>query len=295
MIIYHADDYGLSINASKNILTLIEKGALTSFSIIPNMRCFTECMDLIAPILKSKGNSLTVALHINLFEGHCCADSKNVPLLVNPDGMFHREWWWLFRHSYLAGRKALRKQLAVEIAAQIQKFLTVMPADYTLCLDSHQHSHMIPVVWDALKDVIHQNQYPLQYVRISREPLMPYLRCPYLYRTYLRTNIRSSLIVRFCNIHVRFHPILKHDGKYYVWGLLMGDAMDFMRIQKLMPLFQKYGQTPNTLELLFRPGLLLSSEVTEEYHNRKLFNEETSPCRETDQRSLLRLSNLLNH
>lgn len=292
MIIYHADDYGISVNASKDILSLVEKGALNSFSIMPNMSCFKECMELLTPVLDAHRNSLTIALHINLFEGHCCADPKDIPLLVNPDGMFQPEWTWFFWHSYLWGRNKLRKQLAIEIAAQIKQFLIAMPMDYVLCLDSHQHSHMIPVVWDALKDVVTQNKYHVQYVRISREPLVPYLRCPYLYRTYSNINIIKNLVIQFCSIHTRLHPIIKQQGKYRMWGLIMGGTMDFMRIQKLMPLFKKYGKDPDTLELLFHPGLLLQTEVTEEYNKREFVNAETSPCRETEHRSLLRLSNL---
>ncbi len=295
MIIYHADDYGISVNASKDILALVEKGALKSFSIIPNMSCFTECMNLLTPILESHGDSLTIALHINLLEGHCCANPKDIPLLVNQAGMFQCKWNWLLRHSFGGNRRRLRKQLAIEINEQIKRFLATMPEDYILCLDSHEHTHMVPVVWDALKDVILQNKYQVQYVRISREPLMPYLRCPYLYRTYLRKNINKNLRMRFCNMHVKLHPIVKRKGHYYVWGLIMGDAMDFMRIQKLMPLFKKYGQEPNTLELLFRPGLLLESELTEENNQKASINYETSPRRETEHRSLLRLSKLPNN
>lgn len=292
MIIYHADDYGISINASRDILSLVEKGALNSFSIIPNMSCFKECMDLLTPVLNSHRNTLTIALHINLFEGHCCANPKNIPLLVNQAGMFQLEWTWLFLHSYLWRRNKLRKQLAIEIDAQIKQFLNAMPMNYTLCLDSHEHSHMIPVVWDALRDVVVQNQYRIQYVRISREPLTPYLRCPYLYRTYSSVNIIKNIVIQFCTIHTKLYPIIKQQGKYRMWGLIMGGAMDFMRIQKLIPFFSKYGKDPDTLELLFHPGLLLQSELTEEYNKRDFINAETSPCRETEYRSLLRLSNL---
>ena len=35
MIIYHADDYGISINASKEILSLVQQGKLSGISVIP--------------------------------------------------------------------------------------------------------------------------------------------------------------------------------------------------------------------------------------------------------------------
>ena len=45
MIIYHADDYGISINASKEILSLVQQGKLSGISVIPNMSCFADCKD----------------------------------------------------------------------------------------------------------------------------------------------------------------------------------------------------------------------------------------------------------
>ena len=52
MIIYHADDYGISINASKEILALVQQGKLSGISVIPNMSCFADCIDLLLPVMK---------------------------------------------------------------------------------------------------------------------------------------------------------------------------------------------------------------------------------------------------
>ena len=78
MIIYHADDYGISINASKEILSLVQQGKLSGISVIPNMSCFADCIDLLLPVMKERP-ALTVALHLNFFEGHCCADPAKIP------------------------------------------------------------------------------------------------------------------------------------------------------------------------------------------------------------------------
>ena len=88
MIIYHADDYGISINASKEILALVQQGKLSGISVIPNMSCFADCIDLLLPVMKERP-ALTVALHLNFFEGHCCADPAKIPLLVDENGYFN--------------------------------------------------------------------------------------------------------------------------------------------------------------------------------------------------------------
>ena len=288
MIIYHADDYGISINASKEILSLVQQGKLSGISVIPNMSCFADCIDLLLPVVKERP-ALTVALHLNFFEGHCCADPAEIPLLVDENGFFKCSWMFFFKCSYTAGRNELRRQLSLEIKAQIQKLYNAMPSDYVLCLDSHQHSHMIPVVWDALRDVVIWNHYKVQYIRISREPLTPYLSTPALYHTYSPVNLIKNIIIQFCTLYTQKHPIIPMKGNYYLWGLIMGGSMDADRIGKLMNKFQKYGQDPDTLELLFHPGIILPEELSPEYNNTDFKAAETSPKRKQEYESLMKL------
>lgn len=132
-----------------------------------------------------------------------------------------------------------------------------MPEDYILCIDSHQHSHMIPVVWDALRDIILCHHYRIEYIRNSRESLYPYLLTLSLYTSYPPANLIKNVIMQFCALHIRKNPILSTTGQYYLWGLIMGGSMDWKRISILMPKFWKYGENDNTLELLFHPGSVL--------------------------------------
>ena len=288
MIIYHADDYGISINASKEILSLVQQGKLSGISVIPNMSCFADCIDLLLPVMKERP-ALTAALHLNLFEGHCCADPAKIPLLVDENGYFKCSWMYFFKSSYTSVRNELRKQLSTEIQAQIQKLYHAMPSNYVLCLDSHQHSHMIPVVWDALRDVVLWNHYQVQYIRISREPLAPYLSTPALYHTYPPVNLIKNVIIQFCTWYTNRHPIIPMKGNYYLWGLIMGGSMDADRINRLMDKFQKYGQDPDTLELLFHPGIILPEELSPEYNNPDFKAAETSSKRQKEYESLMKL------
>lgn len=288
MIVYHADDYGISINASKEILTLVQQGKLSGISVIPNMSCFADCMNLLLPVMKERP-ALTVALHLNFFEGHCCADPVEIPLLVDENGYFKCSWMYFFKSSYTSVRNELRKQLSTEIQAQIQKLYHAMLSNYVLCLDSHQHSHMIPVVWDALRDVVLWNHYPVQYIRISQEPLAPYLSTPALYHTYPPVNLIKNIIIQYCTLYTKRHPIIPMRGNYYLWGLIMGGSMDADRINKLMDKFRKFGQDPDTLELLFHPGMILPEELSPEYNNPDFKAAETSPKRQKEYESLMEL------
>ena len=42
----HADDFGESIHASKDILECLKKGKLDSISVLANMSCFEKCADM---------------------------------------------------------------------------------------------------------------------------------------------------------------------------------------------------------------------------------------------------------
>lgn len=286
MIIYHADDYGISLNASKEILALIKKGCLDSISIIPNMSCYESCMNILLEDYDTFKDHVDIALHLNLFEGHCVANKQDVSLLVDEKGFFVPSWIWFFKSSYLPGRKLLQEQLEVELYAQIQKLTDSMPKDYVLCVDSHQHSHMIPVVWDALRAVIKKHQIPVKYVRISREPLIPYLSTFKLYPSYSVTNIIKNEIIQICTLHANLHPITKAQKGYTMWGLIMGGQMDQKRIETLMPKFEKFGAKDKLLELLFHPGTMLASELSSEYNKQEFVDAETSPNRKMEYQSL---------
>ena len=43
----HADDYAFTVNTSRQMLDLMRDGVLDSISIIPNMTCYEECIDLL--------------------------------------------------------------------------------------------------------------------------------------------------------------------------------------------------------------------------------------------------------
>lgn len=268
MLIFHADDYGLSYNVSNDILDLVQKGMLDGISIIPNMSCFKPCMKMLHDNTSEHVRRIKISVHLNLMEGHCCASSSEVPLLVDDNGFFKLSWFFLFMISYHPFlRRRYQKQLSIELNAQIKCFLEQMPTNYRLSIDSHQHTHFIPVVWDALYDVVKTNHYNCEFIRIPVEPITPYLRIPALYRSYGLLAFPKNIILHFCAIHARRRSIIPFNNRFSLWGIIMGCMMDSRRVLMLLPYFQKYGQSPDTLCLLFHPGTLLQSELSPEYNN----------------------------
>lgn len=290
MLNFHADDYGLSCNVSKDILSLVQRGFLDSISIIPNMSCFDQCMEMLHNSTNEHVRQITLCVHLNLMEGHCCAAPSKVPLLIDNNGYFKLSWSFLFMISYHPLlRKKYQSQLSVELDAQIKHFLKQMPSGYRLRIDSHQHTHLIPVVWDALYDVLAQNHYNCEFIRIPVEPIAPYVKIPSLYGSYGLLAFPKNLALHFCTIHVHNRPIIHPQSHFTLWGIIMGGHMDSKRVLKLFPYFQKYSQDPDMLCLLFHPGTLLSDELSPEYNNPNFRIAETSPNRQMEYQSVCSL------
>lgn len=294
MLIFHADDYGLSYNVSNDILNLAKKGFLDSISIIPNMSCFDKCMKMLHHHANHYVHQLALSIHLNLMEGHCCASPSKVPLLIDKDGYFKLSWSFLFMISYHPLlRKQYRAQLSIELGAQIKHFLEQMPPDYQLRIDSHQHTHLIPVVWDALRDVLAESHYHCAFIRIPVEPVMPYLKVPSLYLSYGLLAFPKNIALHFCALHAYHKPIIPLKNRFSLWGLVMGGHMDSKRVLKLFPYFKKYGQSSDILCLLFHPGTLLPDEFAPEYNHSSFRMAESSPYRKMEYQSVCSLRDIL--
>ena len=155
----HADDYGLTMNTSVDIMEGINAGKLNSISIMPNTTCFEKTKEYFyANIDMNKMPSISV--HLNFMEGYCVADKSNLSYLVDEKGLFCISWGTLVKYNYHpAIRNKVKEQLKTEIAAQLEKTIQgygLLENGKSLRVDSHQHTHMIPIVMEALLEVINQ-------------------------------------------------------------------------------------------------------------------------------------------
>lgn len=132
-------------------------------------------------------------------EGRCCADKTSLPDLVDSDGFFTVSWGKFFLWNYIPSiRKKIKQQLKIEILAQITKCIECgLFCKASLRIDSHQHTHMIPVVFEALKEAVvelENNNCKIEYIRNTQDPVRFYCfvfsKCfrIFLMRTYRRRN-----------------------------------------------------------------------------------------------------------
>lgn len=276
----HADDYALTRHTSEDMLACMQAGKLDSISIVPNMSCFQECMELLRKAIPTLPFLPVMSVHLDFVEGNCLAGANEVPLLAKADSnLIGLSWGGLFKLSYLPRKRIEAKaQLKKEIKAQIntvQKEIddciklargnNIPCAQKGLRIDSHQHAHMIPVVWEALTEVIEEEKYDVEYIRNSKEVLGAFVSEVPLWITYRPINfVKNRLLALYSSKVDRYAKECSLESMY-LWGLIMSGHMDYERIDRLFPkVAAKAKKDGRVLEILFHPGITLPEEVTAE-------------------------------
>ena len=268
----HADDYAFTVNTSLEMLYLMRDGVLDSISIIPNMTCYDECIELLKSEIPVLPFLPKMSVHLNLVEGLQLSDTGS----SSDKCLITSTWKSLFLASYNPfRRKAVKGQLKEEISAQIKRVQPVItecmtiaqkysiPCDQKLLrIDSHQHTHMIPIVWEALCECLEEEHIDIEYIRNSKEPLLPFISSASLLKTYSPINMIKNRILNFYSGKCDKYDRKNNFEPMYLWGLVMSGKMDAKRVEKLYPLHVKKAKiTGRRLEILFHPGRMQKKEM----------------------------------
>lgn len=271
-VIFHADDFGITPEQSRRILMCCEgalpgaKGPLNSLSVMVGSPRFEEC----AALLDARPAHLRIGLHLNFVEGPCCADPTQVPLLVNEKGVFKLGYGGLLAGSFGPGAAELRRQLQVEATAQAERFVARFPeAAGHLRLDGHQHTQLIPAVFDAVLAMVGEKGYGLEYLRVPAEPTAP----------FMARGVRGSVEPVNWVKHALLDTLWARDRRAWerasrqnprlpgyrevsavFCGVAFSGHMDEGRVRAVLPALKAEAERQNmTLELLFHPGRVASA------------------------------------
>lgn len=254
MIYICADDYGLSESISSDILKCAEKGGLNKVSVFPNF----DKIDIkkITEIKKTQ-----ISLHLNLVEGKCMSDKCEIDLIAESNGNFKHTFLGLLMLS-IFHQKKFEVQIYKEIKAQILYYKSILPADIPFNIDSHQHTHLIPAVFNALIKVLNDEKIKLNYMRIPSEPLLPYIQTPSLYFTYKPINIIKQWLLNFLWF-INKKQAEKHKIPTSLFlGILFSGKMDEKKVNKILPKYKKLSKKQGKdIEILFHPGYLKKGET----------------------------------
>ena len=230
----------------------VEKGALNKVSIFPNFGKID---------LQKMPDGTRISLHLNLVEGKCLANPDGIDLLVDKNGNFKNTFTGLFKLNLLK-RKKFEAQICNEILAQVKCWKNILPEGVEFCIDSHQHTHMIPAVFKVLIKVLRDEKIDLKYMRIPAEPILPFVKCPSLYFTYSVVNLIKQWLLKLLWL------INKKSTKDFeiptalFFGILFSGRMDEKRVKKILPKFEKMAEkSGHDVEILFHPGYVEKTDL----------------------------------
>ncbi len=257
-IIVHADDFGITLEQSKLILARSSKcggeGALNSTSALVTSPHFSECAAFAKPFVDA--GLIKMGLHLNLVEGPALSSAEDAPLLVGANGMFRQSFARMLLCSSGPKRTSLTQQVRQEARAQIQAFLKAFPQMRSAFrVDSHQHFHLIPAVFDGLMAAIQDEGCTLEYLRIPAEPLAPFLRADAVRKHVSVVNIvKNQLLNALWKRCAPSYPdCLPKSAAFY--GLALSGCMQHIADERfLQGIIREAEQEERGIELLFHPG-----------------------------------------
>lgn len=281
MIYFCADDYGISEGANSRIENCLENGVLNKISVLPNGKVLDFKKRL-------SDKDAILSLHINLVEGRPLSNPDDVDLLVSESGYFKYSFIGLFFLSISNKRKEFEKQVYTEIQSQIKFWKTAMGEDTFISIDSHQHTHMIPLIFKTLMRVIEDEGLNVQSIRIPAEPISPYVFTPSLYFEYnLIGLIKQWLLKTFALVNRRELKKSKIQSAYFM-GILFSGKLNEARIRKLLPRYLKLANKYNkNIEIVFHPGYVKSGEKLLDGNRQDFRKFYFSPWRNIEHETLI--------
>jgi hypothetical protein len=207
---------------------------------------------------------LSLALHFTLTSGKPVNPPQEIPMLVDADGFFRLGFVSLWRTLVTKQRIALLSQIQAELTAQL-RLMDRLSEKHQLRfdhLDSHQHVHVLPGIWELLRQEAEQRRLPL---RVPRERWGTFQRCYRRCRTWFPQGLLKQAILNRC-----LRNIPQQVGYF---GILETGRMDASALRWII---QSVGQnsTFDTYEINTHPsaltevghGEICSSEADKKFH-----------------------------
>lgn len=286
-LILHADDYAYNTDVSKDIIDCAVNGTLHRISIIPNSPSFEQSMEL----LENANIDVLRTIHFSISEGPCLADKKELPLLVNEQGMFKLSFFKLLFMSFGPKRKELKREIKLEIKAQYEK---VLPYLNEVNIDSHVHYHMIPLVLRTVLEVVDESGRDIEYIRIPAEPLMPFIKHTELWSTYSPINFVKNIVLNVLELYSRKRLKKYKDKTAVFFGVALSGHMDIERVSALLPDFVTIAKKRGMkLEVLAHPGKALSADTVLDPGNHEYSKAPLSEDRHVEKKMFMEIHKYL--
>lgn len=241
-LIINADDLGLTAGVNRGIFDCIQRGVVTSSTLMANGRALQDAIQL---CVATGNDKVSFGCHVVLVDGAPIRPPEQVrSLLAGPHSpVFPARFGQV---AMAAWRRSNSDEAESEAAAQIR---TLQENGLRVShIDSHKHVHLLPHILRPMLRAARACG-----VRAVRNPFAPIkplafahlVRRPHLWKRYSEVKVLRSLSARFRR-HVKDEGFVTTDGTF---GIVATGALD-------MPLFDAIiGSVPEgNWELCCHPG-----------------------------------------
>ena len=259
MIEYHADDYGMFPAASRRIIDCIENGRINGISLMPNGQCFSQCMDIFE---KECTKPVRLSVHLNLITEKPLSDPGTIPDLVDENGHFSVSYGKILIASLIPSkRKKYKEQIKTELGRQIEACLPYMEKQGNVRLDSHRHIHMVPVVFEALQEIIEEKNLDISYIRIIHERFAFYKKLGQ-FECFRPVNVIKAVLLNYLGFIDKIrYPKLYAKGNAEFASILFSGCMTKKNLGNILKNISSDHSFPHEdIELMFHPGAVLEKE-----------------------------------
>lgn len=148
-LIVNADDFGLTPGVNSAIIELNQAGVLSSTTLMAGGPCFSD-----AVALAIAASNLGVGCHVVLVDGVPVLPPEEIPSLIDPRFRMNRAVGPRFRPGLrsliadLVRGRIQRAEMEAEVTAQVRRIQS--SGVHVTHLDSHKHTHILPVVAGCL-------------------------------------------------------------------------------------------------------------------------------------------------
>ena len=232
-LIVNADDFGLTSGVNRGILDCHQAGSVSNASLMVNTPAVHEAVDI------ARSNPrLGVGLHLNLTLGRPLNSPDDVPSLTGKDGCF-------FSRSRCERRLVLglltKGDIEREFNAQVERFNSYgLPMTH---IDSHQHVHIFPRVFDIVAEYCRKNDLPLRIPWRWKGPRLGL-------RRRLRIQLRDLLVFR--NVRKWDKAVKTNAGFGSIFDLV--ETPESIVRESYLNFLKKLQDSP--FELLVHPALV---------------------------------------
>jgi len=151
-LVVNADDFGLTPGINQGILDCFLANSISSATLMVTTSATDEAVDI------AKSNTaLGIGLHFNLTLGRPLNKPETISSLVREDGSFHSRVD--FEKRMILGR-IRHADVIREFYSQVRRFETL--GIVMTHVDSHQHVHLFPAVFNILAEYCERENIPLR-------------------------------------------------------------------------------------------------------------------------------------